>query len=690
MNRCARCFGDLYDLAVFCPHCGQAHDPDFSKLIDRTIDQYRILRCLGQGGLSTVFAASDLQTGDVVVLKVSDPAQLVRRELSYVIESDQARRYWSEMLERMNREAETLATINHPNIVRFYGGGMINNDLRYVAMEYLRGRTLRHEIDLKRRLELPQVTHIAGEISSALVEVHSRGIIHRDINPRNVMIADIDSAIKLIDFGIAKFPQPPGAPPFTQYSTMSGTVAYASPEQCQSRALDHRTDLYSLGIVLYEMLTGERPFSGRTPTEIALKQIQSEPKPPRALNPEIPARLERAILRSLAKNPNLRQASARELAEELHAAGKQIVIPLLSGATEPLDSASTEPLDSADVPVELEDDEQLRLSRKRRRFSAAAAAAVVLLLLGVSGILLGRNIFSSRNAQPEDRANLATANVLPSASATPNQPGVAAPLPVGSDADALELAARQSQSNPAIIPPIRSSSPAAEALIPARPLSNQTIRTEPSPRPSSKREVKSPKQSVQSVVSLPSPPKTNPQASEPSLPEIVANRDQKPESEPDLTQAPQRNLPEDELTMPDRQNPDGDEPRRRRDKYRDRDGDNDRHGRRLPREGEREGDRNDRRGDDWWDEESDRIGPQLIQWRGRVDEVRLIKLEMPGVPGIIEIPRIYRDRVGVVEPPGNENDWRSAVLRIFGRGNVSILVRWWPMSRKGSNFSVRR
>ena len=140
------------------------------------------------------------------------------------------------------------------------------------------------------------------------------------------MIADY--AIKLIDFGIAKFPQPPGAPLFTQHSTLSGTVAYASPEQCASHPVDHRSDIYSLGVVLYEMATGQRPFTGRTPTEVALKQIQSEPRPPRSINPAISVAVEKAILRALAKGPADRQQSAEELSEELRTASNQILIPL--------------------------------------------------------------------------------------------------------------------------------------------------------------------------------------------------------------------------------------------------------------------------------------------------------------------------------------------------------------------------
>src|SRR5262245_2709636 len=246
--------------------------------------------------------------------------------MNYAMDAARARDYWDETLERMRREAETLATIDHPNIVRFEGTGMINDDLRYVVMEFLRGHPLRDEIDGNGAFDRSRPVGVALEVASALIEVHARGIVHRDINPRNIMIADC--AIKLIDFGIAKFPQPPGAPPFTQHSALAGTVAYASPEQCASHPLDHRSDIYSLGVVLYEMATGRRPFNGRTPTEIALKQIQSEPTPPPSINPATPVAVENTSLPSPAKNPAARHQSAEELSEELRKSSNQILIPL--------------------------------------------------------------------------------------------------------------------------------------------------------------------------------------------------------------------------------------------------------------------------------------------------------------------------------------------------------------------------
>ncbi|MBP6824859.1 MAG: serine/threonine protein kinase, partial [Acidobacteria bacterium] len=190
MTRCQRCFGELSEFVVFCPNCAQVHEPDLSQLLNQTVgERYKLYRHLGQGGLSTVFAATDLQTDNVVVVKVSDPAQLVRRELTYAIDAEAARNYWQEMLERMRHEAEALTGIDHPNIVRFFDTGMIGEDLRFVVMEFLRGRMLREELDERGRLETAEAANIALQLCEALGEVHARGIVHRDISPRNVMLS---------------------------------------------------------------------------------------------------------------------------------------------------------------------------------------------------------------------------------------------------------------------------------------------------------------------------------------------------------------------------------------------------------------------------------------------------------------------------------------------------------------------
>jgi serine/threonine protein kinase len=694
MSRCARCYGDLQDLAVFCPHCAQLHDPDFDQLIDRIIDdQYHIYRRLGRGGLSTVFAAVDLRTSREVVVKVSDPAQLVRREQSYAIEPEEARRYWSEMIERMRREAEVLATIDHPNIVGFYGTGTINEDLRYVVMEYLRGRTLRQEIDAGGRIEIPETIRIAVEISSALSEVHSRGIIHRDINPRNIFIADHQTdegseffqpsveyiqlnqppadiqhsspppAIKLIDFGIAKFPQPPGAPPFTQHSVMSGTVAYTSPEQCQNRQIDHRADIYSLGIVLYEMLTGQRPFNGRTPTEIALKQIQSEPAPPRAINPEIPAGLEKAILRAMAKNPEARQQSVKELATELQYGSNQIFITLQESSGDQCDETiSDEDTITLNEVYDYAYEDQLKLIRRRRRRIAVLAA--LLLVISTAGVLFGRHLVGSRRASwanPE-KAILAPS---PSSTAQNNEPGFSI---TGSDADALELAAKLSLQNTITV----------NTASPALPASKQYG---PVVRSISSLSTTGSRPAAKSTSAAPAPPRANPQSPPAPSPAVIVNRIPQPDSQPEITQDPRK----DENRQTPRRKPDetvaqNQEPAQEVERP-DLDGNDGYHRRSETRPGRR-GNSN-RRENDFDDHAEEQIGPQLIQWRGAVNRERVIKIEMPGVPGMIEIPRVYRDRVGVVEPPGENNSWSCAVLRIFGRGSVSILVRWWPVRRKG-------
>ncbi|HKQ72187.1 MAG TPA: serine/threonine-protein kinase [Blastocatellia bacterium] len=691
MNRCTRCSGELPAFAVFCPHCAQAHEPNFDDLINLTIDgRYRIYRRLGQGGLSTIFAATDLETDRVVALKISDPAQLVLREMSYAMGSNRARDYWDEMLERMRREAETLASIDHPNIVRFDGTGTLNDDLRYVAMEFLRGRTLRDEIDRRACLESSMAVGIALELTSALIEVHSRGIVHRDINPRNIFICG--NGVKLIDFGIAKFPQPPGAPPFTHHSTRAGTVAYASPEQCASHPVDHRSDIYSLGVVLYEMVTGQRPFNGRTPTEIALKQIKSEPKPPRSINSAIPAGLEKTILRALAKNPAERQQSAEELSEELRPSSNQILIPL--AVTDPYAPDAPNAEDHSELTLgrngvapDLEfdasdetDEYKLKQVRRRRR-RLVAAAAVALLAIIAAAALFGRpSGLVSRKPAVE------AANVGADASLSP----AAAPA-IGSDADSLEVAANESaQNNRAAVPPNASAQTSPGSVQPTQsansaPANNKTVaRTAVPPTPS--------------PAPVPIPPNAQPQMPPSPDPAIALNRPTHPESEPDLSQGPSKEngdggwrRGDDQANNYPGRAPNGDVGRdsdRDDDHYSNRRRNNDTFNRRRLPDGpnRNESDREDRDDDDNYPAG---IEPKVIQWSGIVNDEREVKILLPGVPGKVDVPRQFRHRVGIVEPPSANNRWRCAVLRVFGRGGVSFVIRFWPAARNVVKLTAR-
>jgi len=629
MNRCARCSGELSALAVFCPHCAQVQEPDFGQLIGQTIDdQYRIYRRLGSGGLSTVFAATDLHSDRVAAIKVSDPAQLARRERSYAMDGAGARQYWAEMLERMRREAESLAGISHPNLVRFYGTGLISEDLRYVAMEFLRGHTLREELDQMARtrgIELREASRVALDVCAALTEIHARGIVHRDINPNNIFLCDTDGcAVKLIDFGIARFPQPEGAPPFTRNGAMNGTVAYASPEQCQSQPLDHRSDIYSLGVVLYEMLTGERPFTGRTPTEIALKQIQAEPPSPRMLNAGLPPSLDETIRRALAKNPADRQQSISELAAELQARSNPIVIELPRiAAVEDREIESPQP-------------------KPARQWRRAALATAALLTALVAAGLVWDSVSSSGDAPLLQNDALAEAS--PSPSITP-----------GSDADEMELAANLPGG--VGLPATTSNPPQpASAMQPADPVSQPPAPVRVTPT------TQTPPAPASTVAPTPTPQVVQAER-EPAPVEASRENESRQGVEPNArsvepASGQPRREPRDVVTRPRRNEPQKEEGKEARD-------------------------------DEAEAEEDDPIGPKLIQWNGYVRGEREITIELPGVPGTIEIPRVYRDRVGVIEPPTAGNRWQCVTVRVFGRGHISFVMRWWPIAGNGGRISAR-
>lgn len=713
MTRCAHCFGELTQFAVFCPHCSQAHETDLSQLINQTVgERYRLYRQLGQGGLSTVFAATDLLTDSVLVVKVSDPSQLVRRELTYAIDAEAARNYWGEMLERMRREAETLADVDHPNIVKFHETGLIGDDLRYVVMEFLRGRTLREVLNAKGRLGLSEAIRVALDICAALEEIHNRGIIHRDINPSNVMIAEAmsatvdyesdeetrlairhpQSAIKLIDFGIAKFPQPPGAPPFTQHSVLSGTVSYASPEQCQSRAVDHRSDIYSLGAMLYEILTGERPFTGRTPTEIALKHIQLDPVAPRQLNLEIPAGLEKAILRALAKTPDERQQSISELSEALSRSTRQIVVPLQSdravesGVISMFESDASEADESEEIIID-----RARLVRRRRRRVALAAAALIVAAIAVGG-MLGKDWLASTAGQL-----MAGNSVSNSQSSGSIQGGQNSFL---SDADYLEELASQLpyggiSPKPSLPQTAQNNSTHSVAVVspiikPGNTSPNVTAKvatpTAPKPAPlPTPQSAKSQKQAAQNSAPVtpavrPSSPANQPvgQSSEVAQAKSNAGENASVRRENDNSSG-QPNSNSGNVVTPPTAGRDRIASNRSRN-------DEDDNYRRHPNSRSQEPDDNIDDGEPYR-EEPRQIGPKLIQWSGSVNREREIIIELPGVPGTLEIPRVYRNRVGMVEPPSASNRWRCAKLRVFGKGGVSIVVRWWPSPSQYSRLA---
>src|ERR1700679_1761581 len=249
---------------------------------DTLIDgRYRVVRRLGTGGMAEVFLAEDQQLGRKVALK------LLHRRFA----EDPG------FVERFRREAQSAAGLQHQNVVSVYDRGEFE-DTYYIAMEYLPGRTLKQLIREEAPLDPIRAIDIAIQILRAARFAHRRGIIHRDLKPHNVIVDDSGHA-KVTDFGIARA----GASDMTETGSIMGTAQYLSPEQAQGQPVTAPSDLYSIGVVLYEMLTGRVPFDGESPVSIALKHVSEAPMPPSQLNTAIPSALEQVVLWSLNKNP---------------------------------------------------------------------------------------------------------------------------------------------------------------------------------------------------------------------------------------------------------------------------------------------------------------------------------------------------------------------------------------------------
>ena len=258
--------------------------------------RYCLVELVGEGGMAHVYRAIDQNTGHDVAIKI------MKRELSQD----------ADYVSRFQREAEAASKMTHHNIVNLLDVGMDGND-RYLVMEYVQGTTLKQLIQEKGHLPPATAVQICVRILSALQHAHERGIVHRDIKPQNILVAD-DGHIKVADFGIARIAN---SKTLTRDDSVMGTVYYYSPEQATGQKVGATSDLYSTGIVLYEMLTGRVPFNGENPVAIAMQHLHTPPTPIEQLVPDVPPAICHVCMRAMAKDPRNRYQSAREMAAEL-------------------------------------------------------------------------------------------------------------------------------------------------------------------------------------------------------------------------------------------------------------------------------------------------------------------------------------------------------------------------------------
>src|SRR3989440_5585683 len=287
------------------------------SLIDTLFDgRYRIQRKLGAGGMADVYLAEDQELGRRVAIKI-----LNGRHANY-----------DQFIERFRREAKNAAALNHPSIVSIYDRGEAE-DTYYIAMEFLDGRTLKELIVGRGAAPINVAVEYGRQILSALRFAHRHGIVHRDIKPHNVLV-DAEGRVKVTDFGIARA----GTSQMTETGSLVATAQYPPPEQARGGEVDPRSDLYSLGVVLYELLTGKTPFDGETPVEIAMKHLSNAPQPPSKLRQDIPPELDMVVLRALAKNPDDRYQSADEMEADLErvARGARVSAATVDSATQVL------------------------------------------------------------------------------------------------------------------------------------------------------------------------------------------------------------------------------------------------------------------------------------------------------------------------------------------------------------------
>jgi eukaryotic-like serine/threonine-protein kinase len=335
-------------------------------------ERYEIGGVLGRGGMAEVHLGRDLRLGREVAVKVL--RHDLARDPSFQV--------------RFRREAQASASLNHPAIVAVYDTGEDRTALGntpYIVMEYVEGETLRDVIRREGRLTPERAMSLSADVCGALDFSHRNGIVHRDVKPGNVMITP-EGAVKVMDFGIARAVSDSAAT-MTSTAAVIGTAQYLSPEQARGEGVDARSDVYSVGCMLFELITGAPPFTGDSPVAVAYQHVREDPRLPSSISPQVPPELDAIVLKSMSKNPANRYQSAAEMRNDLlrALAGQRVEATPVMGDAEKTTilSASSYGYDDED---DWDDEEDAR--RRKRRIIAIVAALAVLLIGGIAAALL--------------------------------------------------------------------------------------------------------------------------------------------------------------------------------------------------------------------------------------------------------------------------------------------------------------
>ncbi|MDX6556643.1 MAG: eukaryotic-like serine/threonine-protein kinase [Miltoncostaeaceae bacterium] len=341
-------------------------------------ERYRLDELIGRGGMATVWRATDTVLDRHVAVKRLHPTLTADEELA----------------ERFRREARLVARLSHPNLVHLLDRGE-DDQGPYLVMELVQGENLKSRIKRDGAMSVEEAVSVVGQVASALAYAHEQGVVHRDIKAQNVLLQP-DGHAKLADFGIARLMEVDGTPGLTRTDVLMGSADYLSPEQAEGDDIDERTDIYSLGIVLYECLTGELPFKGEGFVAVAMRHLTEAMPDPRDVDPDIPDHLAACVLRATEKGPSQRFASARDFAHALH-------VPL-DESTAIMAAIGYEPAEETAIVT------RPRVRRRRRRTFAAIGLWALAALVAAATLIAVLDPFGG-NDRPRGEVLLALASV---------------------------------------------------------------------------------------------------------------------------------------------------------------------------------------------------------------------------------------------------------------------------------------